>query len=600
MRVCGIVACRRDRPALDFLISGLRRLEYRGYDSAGVAVVPDAGGLPWVHRAVGRTADLVAGLDGVADSAAGGIGIGHTRWATHGEVNERNAHPHRDCTGRIALVHNGIIENAERLRRDLANRGHTFGSDVDTEVVAHLVEEAYREDGDLAAAIHGAVGRLEGSWALAVVAEGTDRVVVACHRSPLAVAYGPHGSYAASDIAALLGWADRVHVLGDGDVVELNGGLRWTDARGRSLPPPAAIATPWQAADAEVGAYQDFMEKEIAEQPAVAARLLDTLLPDVRSGVLLNRLGVPAFERVRFVACGTSMHAAAVTARVVRVVAGLPTELVIASEHEEQQVPERGTLTVAFSQSGETADVLAALRSSSGPVLAVVNAPHSSLARSADAVLDCMAGPEIGVAATKTFTNQVLAGVAFALAGACRAGRLHHDALESLLALLSGTPRRLEQANLAAAPVAEVVSALLGDAPGFLFVSRGSGLPYAAEGALKLKEITYRWAESCPAGELKHGPIALIERSTPVVVVDGGTPTKLEANVAEINARGGRLVRVGRDPRATFPLPGPRDEAPWGPLESVVALQHLARSLAVRLGRDVDKPRNLAKSVTVE
>jgi glucosamine--fructose-6-phosphate aminotransferase (isomerizing) len=289
-----------------------------------------------------------------------------------------------------------------------------------------------------------------------------------------------------------------------------------------------------------------------------------------------------------------------VTARVVRVVAGLPTELVVASEHEEQQVPERGTLTVAFSQSGETADVLAALRSPSGPVLAVVNAPHSSLARSADALLDCMAGPEIGVAATKTFTNQVLAGVAFALAAARRAGRLDRAAMESLLALLSEMPRRLEQANLAAAPVAEVVSALLADAPGFLFVSRGSGLPYAAEGALKLKEITYRWAESCPAGELKHGPIALIERGTPVVVVDGGTPARLEANLAEIQARGAQVVRVGRDPRATFPLLGLGDEAPWGLLESVVALQHLARSLAVRLGRDVDKPRNLAKSVTVQ
>jgi glutamine---fructose-6-phosphate transaminase (isomerizing) len=600
MRVCGIVACRRDQKALDFLLSGLQRLEYRGYDSAGVAVVPETGGLPWVHRAVGRTADLVAGLDRIADPAVGGIGIGHTRWATHGEVSERNAHPHRDCTGKIALVHNGIIENAERLRRDLAGRGHTLVSDVDTEVVAHLVEEAYREHGDLAAAVHAAVDRLEGSWALAVVAEGTDRVVVACHRSPLAVADGPHGTYAASDVAALLGWADRVHVLGDGDVVELNGSLRWTDARGRSLRSPAPIATPWQATDAEIGAYQDFMEKEITEQPAMAARLLDTLLPDVRSGVLLDRLEIPAFERVRFVACGTSLHAAWVTARVVRVVAGLPTELVVASEHEDQQVPERGTLTVAFSQSGETADVLAALRSPSGPVLAVVNAPHSSLARSADALLDCMAGPEIGVAATKTFTNQVLAGVAFALASGHRTGRLDPDALESLLARLRETPQRLEATNLAAAPVAEVVSTLLAEAPGFLFVSRGSGLPYAAEGALKLKEITYRWAESCPAGELKHGPIALIDKSTPVVVVAGGTPAKLEANLAEIQARGGRLVRVGAEPRATFPLPELGNEPPWGPLESVVALQHLARSLAVHLGRDVDKPRNLAKSVTVE
>ncbi len=597
--MCGIVACRREQSAFDFLVKGLRRLEYRGYDSAGVAVVPSSGGLPWVHRAVGRTADLEAGLDGGAP-AAGGTGIGHTRWATHGEVSERNAHPHRDCTGRIALVHNGIIENAERLRGDLAGRGHRFASDVDTEVVAHLVEEAYREGGDLAAAVHGAVGRLEGSWALAVVAEGSDRVVVASHRSPLAVAQGPHGCYAASDIAALLGWTDRVHVLRDGDVVELNGNLAWTDARGRRLQPPAPIATPWQPADAEVGTYQDFMEKEIAEQPVVAARLLDTLLPDVRSGALLDRLGVPDFERVRLVACGTSLHAAAITARVIRVVAGLPTELVVASEHEERQVAEPRTLTVAFSQSGETADVLAALRSSSGPVLAVVNAPHSSLARLADAVLDCMAGPEVGVAATKTFTNQVLAGVAFALAGARRAGRLDRADLESLLALASGTPQRLEQVNLAAAAVAEVVSALLAQAPGFLFVSRGSGLPYAAEGALKLKEITYRWAESYPAGELKHGPIALVDQDTPVVVVDAGTPAKLEGNLAEIQARGGRVLRVGRDPRATFRLPGPGNQAPWGPLESVVALQHLARSLAVRLGRDVDKPRNLAKSVTVE
>jgi glutamine---fructose-6-phosphate transaminase (isomerizing) len=597
--MCGIVACRRADEALEFLIGGLRRLEYRGYDSAGVAVAADAGGPLRVRRVVGRTADLEASLAGAADPAAGALGIGHTRWATHGEVSERNAHPHRDCSGKVALVHNGIIENAGPLRQELAARGHRFASDVDTEVVAHLVEEAYHGDGDLAAAVHRAVGRLEGSWALAVIAEGADRVVVASHRSPLLVAEGSLGLYAASDVAALLGWADRVHVLGDGDVVELNGSLRWIDARGRAVPPPAPVPVAWRAADAEVGAHADFMEKEIAEQPAAAERLLDALLPAVHDGTLLGRLAVPPFARVRFLACGSSLHAATATARAVRTVAGLPTELVVASEHEERQVTEPGTLTVAFSQSGETADVLAALRQVGGPVLAVTNAPHSSLARRADAVLDFLAGPEIGVAATKTFTNQVLAGAAFALATARAAGR-GRDELAPLLALLAGTPSRLRQAHLAAAPVAEVVAAILADAPAFLFVSRGAGLPYAAEGALKLKEITYRWAESCPAGELKHGPIALVEPGSPVVVVEGGAAAKLAANLAEIQARGGRLLRVGPDPDATFPLPAAGQPAPWGPLESVLALQHLARSLAVRLGRDVDKPRNLAKSVTVE
>jgi glutamine---fructose-6-phosphate transaminase (isomerizing) len=596
--VCGIVACHRAGEAVDFLLQGLGRLEYRGYDSAGVALTGKTNNALLVRRAVGRVNTLQSRLNGDVIPTGLGIGIGHTRWATHGSVTETNAHPHQDCNGDVAVVHNGIIENAGVLRVALQQRGHHFWSEVDTEVIAHLVEDARREGADLASAVRSALRHLEGSWALAVVAGNSDCLVVAANRSPLAIGEAADGGYVASDVAALLDHADRIRVLADGDVVELNGVVRWTDRAGRSMCPRPLIKANWTTADADLGAFADFTQKEIAEQPAVAARLLDALLPTARTGELWPHLDLPPFERVRLVACGTSLHAAAVTAGVLRSVGRFPTEVVVASEHTTS-LPQPKTLTMAFSQSGETADVLAALRAYSDPVLAVTNVAHSTLARTADAVITCQAGLEVGVAATKTFTAQVLAGATVAIAAACNAGRIGHADAEALFDLLANVPERLRDADENAGTIVEAVAELIADAPSLLFVSRGDGLPYAAEGALKWKELSYRWAEAYAAGELKHGPIALIDRGTPVVVIGGGARSKLNANVSEMRARGATVLTVDTSPQATFPV-SIAPQAPWGPLEAVVPLQHLARALAVRLGRDVDKPRNLAKSVTVE
>jgi glutamine---fructose-6-phosphate transaminase (isomerizing) len=594
--MCGIVACHRSSKAIDFLLTGLGRLEYRGYDSAGVALADHSSGALHLRRVVGRVESLRQRVAGEALPPGSGLGIGHTRWATHGAVTETNAHPHHDCKGDVAVVHNGIIENAEELRAKLEMRGHRFASDVDSEVIAHLIEEACTQGNNLAVAVRTATNQLEGSWALAVLARGSDRLVIAANRSPLVLAKADDGWYAASDVGALLERSREIRVLADGDVVEVNHVSSWTDAGGRPVPPRPILRADWTVSDVELGPFRDFMEKEIHEQPTVAARLLDHLLPLAADGELWRRLDLPSFERVRLVACGTSLHAAAITARVLRSVGRFPTELVVASEHEEALEP--GALTLAFSQSGETADVLAAVRRYGGPVLAITNTPHSSLARLADAMIDCMAGPEIGVAASKTFTAQVLAGAVVAIGAASAAGRVSKVDTQSLLGTLAGMPDRLERAHHLSTPIAQVVAELVAEASGFLLVSRGSGLPYAAEGALKLKELTYRWAEAYPAGELKHGPIALLDRGTPVFVLEGGDAAKLEANVAEMRARGARVLRIGWGEEGMFPVacvPGP-----WGPLEAVIALQHVARALAIRLGRDVDKPRNLAKSVTVE
>jgi glucosamine--fructose-6-phosphate aminotransferase (isomerizing) len=598
--VCGIVAVRGSEGAADFLAGALRRLEYRGYDSAGIAVTGLGQEGLTIVRAVGRVASLQERITALRPSSALGLGIGHTRWATHGSVSEANAHPHRDCHGAIAVVHNGIIDNADELKDELRARGHVFGSDVDTEVVAHLIEEQYAQTGSLAAATSAATQRLRGTWALAVTAGSAREIVLSSHRSPLVVGSGPDGHVAASDVTALVGTVNSVGVLSDGDVVVLGDTVTWLDSSGREVPPRESVRLHWAAEDVERGAYDDFMEKEIAEQPSVVGRLLERLLPEVADGRLWSRLDLPAPERLRFVACGSSLHAAQVIARTFGLLGGLPAETVVASEYDELVAPgsSDGLLTIAISQSGETSDVLNALEDVRGPVLAITNRPHSSLARRSDAVLEASAGPEIGVAATKTFTTQVVAGAALAIAHAAATRALSGKAVAQHGLGLGLLPGRLEAAHATAFPVAVALAEELAEARSFFFVSRGAGLPYAAEGALKLKEITYRNAEVIPAGEFKHGPIALIEQGTPVLMLESGNPSRLAGAAAELASRGARIIRLGSGREDTFPvLSGPAPA--WGPLESVVAFQHLARCIAVCLGRDADKPRNLAKSVTV-
>ncbi|MGY1727080.1 glutamine--fructose-6-phosphate transaminase (isomerizing) [Geodermatophilus sp. SYSU D01062] len=599
--MCGIVACHRPRGASAFLVDVLRRLEYRGYDSAGVALNDAAGNGPRVIRTVGRVARLAALIQDECPMADAGTGIGHTRWATHGGVSTGNAHPHTDCTGAVAVVHNGIVDNAVSLRGDLEARGHVFSSTVDSEVVAHLVEERLAETGSLPAAVVAAVRSLRGTWALAVVAGGSDSVVVASYRSPLVVGSSEDGHVAASDVTALAGTVPMVSVLCDGDVVVLGDEVTWLAPDGREQPPRASVRLEWAAEDVERGSYDDFMEKEIAEQPTVVGRLLERVLPGVADGGLWRGLRVPDPRLFRFVACGTSLHAAQVVARTFSTLSGWPSEVVVASEYDETVTgrSDRWLLTVAVSQSGETTDVLHALEDVGGPVLAITNRPASTLARRSDAVLETGSGPEIGVAATKTFTSQVVAGVALALSHAA-ATRAATPAQVARLGLrLGGLPGRLEAAHTAAFPVAMALADELAGQRSFFYVSRGAGLPYAAEGALKLKEITYRNAEALPAGEFKHGPIALVEAGTPVLLLESGDPTRLAGAAAELAARGARIIRVGSGATDTFPVLPPGPPPVWGPLEGVLAFQHLARCLAVTLGRDADKPRNLAKSVTV-
>jgi glucosamine--fructose-6-phosphate aminotransferase (isomerizing) len=590
------VACQTRVAALDFLLPALARLEYRGYDSAGVSVQTRSGQVVRL-RSVGRLAALGECVAAVHGPTLDGVGIGHTRWATHGLVSEANSHPHVDCTGKVHVVHNGIIENADDLREELRGRGHAFATDVDSEVVAHLVEERLGPDTDLAHAVSGAVAELRGSWALAVLCEGVRAVVVTAHHSPLLVGHGEGGAFAASDVTAFSGWTDDVRVVEDRQVVVLReSGLEGLEP-GSCGVGPIAVATPAAPTDIGPGLFPDHMAKEIAEQPRAVAGVVDRLAGGISDAVTWRQLGLPELTGVRFVACGTSLNAAAVLARLLARW-GVPSVLTPASELDGT-APGAGFLDIALSQSGETADVLRALENRQAPLLVLTNAPHSTLARGADAVVELGTGPEIGVAATKTFSAQVAVGACVLLSALVSSGRLPILPARSLADRLRDLPEELANAHDLASQVCPEVAAGLAEAPGFLFLGRGAAVPYAAEGALKLKELTYRWADHQPAGELKHGPIALVDTGTPVVVVDDGN-AKLRANVAEVEARGARVLDVGGAGSVLPYRRGDAEAVPWGPLPAVVALQHLAREVALRLGRDVDKPRNLAKSVTVE
>jgi glutamine---fructose-6-phosphate transaminase (isomerizing) len=595
--MCGIIACRTHAPAIDYLLTALGRLEYRGYDSVGVAVQTTSGDVVRL-RTVGRVGALDRLLRDRTGPALDGVGIGHTRWATHGPATETNAHPHSDCTGRISLVHNGIIENADRLRHALTTSGHRFATTVDSEVICHLIEDQLEIHGDLLGAVQAALTPLEGSWALAVLEERTGRVVVAAQRSPLLVAHTSHGDFAASDIAAVADWVDEFRVLDDGEVVELTRANGWHD-HGVGAAAPVMGRYIWRASHADLNGHADYMAKEIDEQPEAVTRVLDEFGDRVADGSLWTDLGLAPFDRVQVIGCGTSLNAGSVIRNVVRRLGGLPVVLTVASEAAEEIVEPR-TLRLAISQSGETADLLNAVdqqETSQTPVLALTNNPFSTLARRADAVMTCAAGPEIGVAATKTFVCQIVAGVAVMVSALVATDRLSVTAATRLVDDLRRLPDRLAAAGTVAKCVVPPIADELIDASGFIFIARGTALPYAAEGALKLKELSYRWAEHYPAGELKHGPLALVCDGTPVVAIASADP-RLAHNVAEVRARGGRIISIG-SPDGTVPVVSDL-AAPWGPIESVIPLQILARNLALALGCDVDKPRNLAKSVTVE
>jgi glucosamine--fructose-6-phosphate aminotransferase (isomerizing) len=607
------------REVLDVLLEGLGRLEYRGYDSAGVALVAPGGGGVWRARAANGTRSLDDLIKRVEKAPTGmSAGIGHTRWATHGRPSDENAHPHVDCTGRIAIIHNGIIENHAELTDELQAAGHTFESETDTEVLAHLIEANLVADptAGLAGAVRAAIGRIRGTFSVAVVwADEPDLIVAARRVSPLLVGTTESATFLASDIPAILGLTRDFSVIEDDQVAELRpGSVRVTRLDGTEVE-PTRISVDWDLEAARKDGYDDFMSKEIHEQPrAVADTLLDRLLPD--GTLTLDEVHITpdefrAFNKVFIVACGSSYHAGLMAKYAIEHWARLPVEIDIASEFRYRQpVLDERTLVIGVSQSGETTDTCEAVREArrlGAKVLVICNVVDSSMARKSDAVLYTRAGPEIGVAATKTHIAQITALDILALyLGEVRATLSAGDG-RALLAAMGSLPDNVATVLERFDDVARV-AADLRDSSSFLFVGRNVGYPVALEGALKLKELSYVRAEGFPGGELKHGPIALIEPGTVVIGVATRTPVldKILLNVAEVKARGATVVLVANDGdeetarHADFVFWVPQTEHLFAPVVDVVPLQIFAYSLARLLGHDVDRPRNLAKVVTVE
>jgi glutamine---fructose-6-phosphate transaminase (isomerizing) len=612
--MCGIVGYVGPRDAVPVIVEGLRRLEYRGYDSAGIAVVTK--GKLERRRSVGKLRNLEENL--AASPLTGEFGLGHTRWATHGRPSEENAHPHQDCSGDLVVVHNGIIENYLELKTRLGAAGHRFVTQTDTEVVAHLVESHYR--GDLEDAVRKTLAELEGIYALVFLHRNQPQKLVAARQGPpLVVGLGQGEHFLASDIPALLAHTRDFVFLDDGDVVTVTPeAARLTDGAGRTVERKPQRIT-WDPVQAEKGGYRHFMLKEIHEQPRAVR---DTLLGRIgleEGEVHLEELGAAAEElrrarRVTLLACGTSWHAALVAKFLLEQVAQIPAEVDYGSEFRYRTpIVDRDTLAVAISQSGETADTLAAFREAKrlGALpLGICNVQGSMLTREAAGTLLTHAGPEIGVASTKAFTSQIVALSLLALHLGRLRGSLSSDRCRALLQELAKVPHLIERTLLLSGQIEELARTLA-QASDFLFLGRGVNYPIALEGALKLKEISYIHAEGYPAGEMKHGPIALIDERLPVVALGppGRTYEKMLSNVQEVKARGGRVLAIAAEgdeqlSRVLEPqdvlLQVPAVEELWSPLVMVVPLQLLAYHVAVRAGRDVDQPRNLAKSVTVE
>jgi len=620
--VCGIVGYVGHRSALDIVLGGLHRLEYRGYDSSGVAVVDGAGGLR-VERRAGRIGNLEARLDEVGrDGVAGTTGMGHTRWATHGAPVDRNSHPHRDVTGRVAVVHNGIIENFAVLRRELEAVGVEFTSDTDTETAAHLVALAYADGetaGDLVASVRTVCQRLEGAFTLVVThADEPDRVVAARRSSPLVVGVGDGEMFVASDVAAFIEHTTEAVELGPDQVVEITrDGYRVTDFHGAEAS-TKPFTVDWDLSAAEKGGYEYFMLKEIQEQPAAVGNTLRGHFVDGRIVLDEQRLSdqdLRDVDKVFVVACGSAYHSGLVAKYAIEHWTRLPVEVELASEFRYRDpVLDRDTLVVAVSQSGETADTLEAVRHAreqKARVLAVCNTNGAQIPRESDAVLYTHAGPEIGVASTKAFLAQIAANYLVGLALAQARGTKYPDEVAREFAELAAVPAAIEQV-LSTVDHVRSLGRSLADSKAVLFLGRHVGYPVALEGALKLKELAYMHAEGFAAGELKHGPIALIEEGLPVIVVMPSPKgravlhSKLVSNISEIQARGARTIVIAEEGDHTvLPFADELIEVPavptlLQPLVSTVPLQVLAAEIATARGYDVDKPRNLAKSVTVE
>ncbi len=608
--MCGIVGYVGPREATPILIEGLRRMEYRGYDSAGLAII-NGDGIK-VRKAAGKLSALVDQLKD--DTPKGTLGIGHTRWATHGAPTTPNAHPHTDQKGDIAVIHNGIIENAAAIKKALTKRGHEFRSETDTEVLAHLIGEYY--DGSLEEAVASALRDVEGAYGIAVISAREPDVIIAARKgSPLLVGVGDEEFFVASDAAAVLEHTRSVVYLDDGEMAVLDRkGYRVRDLTSNHVEKPVSQIE-WDLATIERGGYDHFMLKEIFEQPdSLTNTLRGHLLEDEGTsrlhGLNLSDEDLLRFERIIVTACGTSWHAGLIGEYIIEELARVPVEVEYASEFRYRNpIVDDRTLVVAISQSGETADTLAAVREAKtrgGRTIGLVNVVGSSIAREVEGGLYLRAGPEIGVASTRAFNSQVaaLAMVALKMARlrdmSLLEGRRFIEALQKL-------PSQIQNV-LARAPDLERLAERFYQAPNALYLGRGVNFPVALEGALKLKEISYVHAEGYPAAEMKHGPIALIDENMPVVFVapKDGVHGKIVSNVEEVRARGGKVIAVvtegeteiARLAEAVFPIPATHNLLT--PILASVPLQLFAYYVALRRGCNVDQPRNLAKSVTVE
>ena len=609
--MCGIVGYTGAQDATPIIIDGLKRLEYRGYDSAGICTMNN--GTADIRRSAGKLVNLELLLRD--RPVHGTIGIGHTRWATHGKPSESNAHPHR--AGSVVVVHNGIIENYAPLRKSLESRGHQFASETDTEVISHLIDEKLRTAASFELAVRQALGELRGAYALCILSEKDGKTLVAAkYGSPMVVGVGDGEYFVASDIPAILAQTRKMVFMQDGEMVVFRDGkAAFSTIAGEPLR-KEPIHIDWSPCMAEKGGYSYFMLKEIFEQPqairdTVAGRLREADGTVVFEDLNLDDKALAAFDRIALVACGTSWHAALVGKYLIEQYCRIPVEVDIASEfrYRDPLVSET-TLVIPISQSGETADTLAALREGKrkkGSVVAICNVVDSSIAREADGVIYTHAGLEIGVASTKAFTTQLVALYLLTIRLGRARGTIDQERGREMLAPLRALPQLIEQQLGLSTLIRDMARDYL-NARDFLFLGRGINFPIALEGALKLKEISYVHAEGYPAGEMKHGPIALIDTETPVVILAPRDRhyEKVVSNMEEVIARGGRVIAftsigdVDISCKAEHVLKIPRGGEALSPLLLSIPLQLLAYHIATMKGRDVDQPRNLAKSVTVE
>ena len=605
--MCGIVGYTGKESALSPVLEGLRRLEYRGYDSAGIALAVTKGESLWVAKRAGKLGNLESTLDVVPDSHSG---IGHTRWATHGGPTDSNAHPHLDNEGKLALIHNGIIENYVELRALLEARGHHFISETDTESVVHLLSDARKaHSGDLAAAMREVCKELRGSFTLlAIHSDEPGRIVGSRRNSPLVVGVGDGENFLASDVSAFIAHTKRALELGQDEVVDMtDSSIIITDLDGNVLP-PREYEISWDASAAERGGYEHFMLKEIYEQPKAVA---DTLIGRTQglSSEITATIDFSQIDKVVIVACGTAFHAGLVGKYAIEKWADISVDVELASEYRYREPSINGrTLLIPISQSGETMDTLMAMRYAKehgAKVFSVCNTHGSTIPRESDAVLYTHAGPEIAVASTKAFLTQLIAMYLIALHMGVHRKKLtqsEHDELANEIATL---PSKIEQVLETVEPLRELTRTFK-DATSMLFLGRHVGFPSALEGALKLKELAYMHAEGFAGGELKHGPIALIDQGTPVIAIMPGAGTllheKMASNVQEVKARGAVIIAIGDADLASadYKVRIPSTHEFLSPVLSVVPLQVIAYEMAIARGNDVDQPRNLAKSVTVE